>query len=294
MHRITSQSVLSPLGIEPASSPPRRRRSWLAIATILCLLFGTRAARATRQSEAAPDTEPGMHAHVIASRCYIGLGVRDLTAGEAVRLHLRGVFITNIDHDGPAWVAGLRVGDLILAANKQPVVSVADLARIKNSLAPGDTLRLRAMHAEMPKEVTLILADEDRIGSLAMQQHIRSLLSLDPSQPSKNLPYERVELAGIAAEPLTPQLAVYFGARDHQGGLLVSAVQEHSAASDAGLLAGDVLLQLNGHPIGTRDNFEGKLLEAVSTSTPSPVQLTVLRDRSQFVATLFAPVKKKP
>ena len=51
---------------------------------------------------------------------------------------------------------------------------------------------------------------------------------------------------GITVAPLSAQLAEYFGARR---GVLVTAVQENSAASSAGFKAGDVVTALNGSEV---------------------------------------------
>ncbi len=51
---------------------------------------------------------------------------------------------------------------------------------------------------------------------------------------------------GITVETLSPQLADYFGTKD---GVLVTTVQDDSAAAKAGLKAGDVITTLNGSAI---------------------------------------------
>ncbi len=50
---------------------------------------------------------------------------------------------------------------------------------------------------------------------------------------------------GVSIQPLTPELARSFGAKDHKG-VLVSDVMPDSPAARAGLKAGDILLELDG------------------------------------------------
>ena len=68
----------------------------------------------------------------------LGIGVTPLTPELAARLRLpedgQGLVVTSVDPSGPAAEAGLRQGDLIEQANRQPVRSVEDLrASIQNA-----------------------------------------------------------------------------------------------------------------------------------------------------------------
>ena len=50
---------------------------------------------------------------------------------------------------------------------------------------------------------------------------------------------------GVALQPLSGQLAAFFGLDDRPG-VLISSVMENSAAETAGLQAGDILLRVRG------------------------------------------------
>jgi len=54
---------------------------------------------------------------------------------------------------------------------------------------------------------------------------------------------------GLEVAGLTPQLAAYFGLPPGQPGLLVRSVAPGSAASQAGLAAGDILIRWGGRPL---------------------------------------------
>ena len=51
---------------------------------------------------------------------------------------------------------------------------------------------------------------------------------------------------GVTVQSLTPDLAEYFGVKD---GVLVTAVTKDSAASKAGIKAGDVITRVDGKPV---------------------------------------------
>jgi S1-C subfamily serine protease len=57
---------------------------------------------------------------------------------------------------------------------------------------------------------------------------------------------------GVTVQELSPQLAAYFGAKD---GVLVSSVADDSAASKAGIKAGDVITGVNGDAVRTAEDL---------------------------------------
>ena len=76
---------------------------------------------------------------------------------------------------------------------------------------------------------------------------------------------------GVNTQSLTDQLAKHFGV---EGGVLVSSVTENSAASKAGLRAGDVITKFNATAI----DDAGDLLRALADAS-GDVTLEIVRDR---------------
>jgi serine protease Do len=75
----------------------------------------------------------------------LGLGLTDLS--QELRRHYgfennRGALVETIIPGGPAAVAGLQIGDLIIEANSQVVEDVAGLRRVVAELPSGAALRL--------------------------------------------------------------------------------------------------------------------------------------------------------
>lgn len=79
---------------------------------------------------------------------------------------------------------------------------------------------------------------------------------------------------GISIQQLTPELARYFGL-DQSRGILVAEVSPNSPAARAGLKRDDVIVEIDGRPVGESGAFRSH----ISTTPPgTEVTLTVLRN----------------
>src|SRR5262245_49543938 len=82
---------------------------------------------------------------------------------------------------------------------------------------------------------------------------------------------------GVSIQPLTPELAKSFGAKDTKG-VLISDVIPDSPASKSGLKSGDILLEFNGKKM----EAPADLQRAVGLSSPTQdAKVKVLRDQSE-------------
>jgi 2-alkenal reductase len=90
---------------------------------------------------------------------------------------------------------------------------------------------------------------------------------------------------GVATRPVTRQVASYYDLRDENGrlletGVLVEEVIAGTSASEAGVKAGDVLLQVNDAPL----NEDHPLANVLTAFAPGDkVQITLLRNGKRMV-----------
>ncbi len=78
---------------------------------------------------------------------------------------------------------------------------------------------------------------------------------------------------GIMIQDLTPDLAASFDVGDTRG-ILVSEITDGSPADEAGMKRGDIILELDGRPVGRPDQFRNHI---ALMSPGTKVNLTVLR-----------------
>ncbi len=255
---------------------------------------------------------------------YLGVSLRDLDAAEATRLRMpaispgaphptMGALIVTVDRDAPAWTAGLRPGDVVLELNGLGVEGVEDLRKRLREFAPGETITLRMMHGTDTRSIAIRLGDQDAVAQTALNRHLHAppggtfsssfggpeapppsaMLSASKSRGVASTLFDALtpgsgSYTGLEVDPLTPQLAAYFGVHA-DGGLLVTAVNEESPAALAGLSAGDVILRAGAKLVASR----GALAHALHSGKGKPISLTVLRDHQEVVCALLPGKRKK-
>jgi hypothetical protein len=110
--------------------------------TALAPQSGTSQSLAASTQIASPTVAPATPATAALQRRSLGIVVDDVTAAMAQALGLgdqRGVLITQVVVNGPAYLAGLAVGDVIISLNDVSAQNSETLAR---ALAGSDNLQL--------------------------------------------------------------------------------------------------------------------------------------------------------
>jgi Do/DeqQ family serine protease len=83
---------------------------------------------------------------------------------------------------------------------------------------------------------------------------------------------------GIMGGELTPDLAEKFGAQQNKGAF-VNQIMEGSAAEEAGIKAGDIIISLNGHKISSFNELRARI---ATIGAGSKVTLGIIRDGKEI------------
>ena len=93
-------------------------------------------------------------------RPYIGITGRDVTESLSKRYNYPiGIFIAEIEEFSSAEIAGLKIGDVITAADGTPVPTMEKLNEIKNTHKIGDEMVLTIFRNGETLDVTLKLKE---------------------------------------------------------------------------------------------------------------------------------------
>jgi len=201
-------------------------------------------------------------------RAQLGVTVQGMTSDIATSLGLkdvRGALVSSVSPDSAASRAGVKVGDVILSFNGQPVQDTNTLRNRVANAAPGSEAKVTVIRDGSERDLTVKL-DEAAGGRSARRDGTRE-------------PADTTAL-GVAVAPVTPELAAEAGAPRDTQGLIVQEVSPDSRAADAGIQPGDIIQQVNGKPVTTVE----ELRAAVRANSDRPTLLLLnRRGASQFV-----------
>ncbi len=210
------------------------------------------------------------------TRGWIGVQIQPVTQDIADSLGLKkaeGALIADPQKDGPAAKAGLESGDVITAANGQPVKDARELARIIGGFAPGSTAKLDVLHKGRSKVVSLTL------GQLPNAQQTKADAEADGKGSSHGTDVPRLGLT------VAPAVKVDGAGKE---GVVITKVEQKSAAADRGLKKGDVIVEVAGKSVSNPADV-GEALDAARADKKSSVLMRLRSgDASHYVAVPLA------
>jgi serine protease Do len=203
---------------------------------------------------------------------YLGVGVLELSPERIKSLNLKepsGVEVSIVIPGAPAENVGIRQGDIILEVNGQKVEGTEQFQASIGAKVPGTKITLTIWRNGTRQNIAATL------GHPIMPQLPFAALGPMSSEDMQALFAGDAWKVGFEGEPLTPQLATFFGASPGEG-VLVRTVVEKSPADKAGLKAGDVVIKVNGIPVSRPGEIAGivRLLKKVT--------FTVIRNKKEI------------
>ena len=230
------------------------------------------------QSRTPRAVTPHADVFTFAGGSRIGVAISELDAADTKAKVSAGVLVDEVDDDSPASKAGLRKGDIVVEFDGERVRSVRQFTRLVNETPSGRTVQASVMRdgqrvtmSVTPREGSgFSFLSGDRWDSDGFQALRR--FSTPPPVPTRpviptplptprppvleNFLWRSGNRLGVTTEELSSQLAEYFGTKD---GLLVSSVENDSAASKAGVKAGDVITSVNGSSVENASELRRRL-----------------------------------
>jgi serine protease Do len=234
----------------------------------------------------------------------IGVSIRDVEKAEADRQHVTGgAVVEEVRPDTPADKAGLKKSDIIVEFDGERVRSARQFSRLVQETVPGHEIKatvvrdgqkkdLRLTPSEGRGEMSVFMNGDGGVLRNRFGGDLGDLPNLADRMRGFNFNFDipgalSGRRLGVTVDELTNQLADYFGAKD---GVLVTAVTDGTAASRAGLKAGDVITSINSARVHSRDD----LVRALRDASSDEVTIGIVRDKkeSSVKATLEGPSRR--
>jgi len=170
------------------------------------------------------------------SHGYMGIGISDITPENSKFFQLSkasGAVVTQVEPNSPGAKGGLKTGDVITGLDGKAIADSGELQVEVGQKQPGTTIHLEVMREGKSVSVPVTLGamgSRDQVAEAGGSQHGKGRW-------------------GIGLADLSPDLRDQLQAPSDVHGAVVEQVQPGSAADNAGLQQGDVIVEVNRHSV---------------------------------------------
>jgi serine protease Do len=205
-----------------------------------------------------------MEQYGLVRRPHLGVYVQPLTGALARGLQLgveAGLLVDDVDRGSPAARGGIRTGDVILSMNGSPPLDMESAQQALNALAPGKSAVLEIERGNARLSVTVEPEYVESQGSELLDY--------------ADIPRDSISQLGIIAVTMNAGIRrVSYGGR-FPDGVVVAAKYNGISSCENELEAGDIIHQVNGHPIHDAAALRNSLIQV---PVNEPLILQVERD----------------
>jgi len=178
-------------------------------------------------------------------RGWLGVHVQQITPEIKEGLNLpndNGALISDIAPGSPAEKGGLKRGDVIIAVNNMQIMDDDDLPKYVANLAPGTKAEFKIIRDNKNKILGIKLSE------FPEQQAVNT---------GKKSTNKTDTAIGLIVDEITPQIQRSYKLEDNNG-VIVVKVLSGSAAQQAGLKVGDIILEANRKKIRNVQDIENE------------------------------------
>ena len=205
-----------------------------------------------------------------------------------------GVLISDLEDGGPADEAGLRRGDIIIRINGRSMNSTNEVAQRVGGSDPGSKMSISVWRSGREKSVQVVLGSRPEFDDRNRRRIVirgdgddgewewigpdmSQLRELENLRDHVWIMGSGRGLLGVRTQDLNPELGSYFKVPDGKG-VLVTEVLDDTPAQEAGMRAGDVILQVNGENVTDTSELREELRE----SEDEEVAIVIMREGSRY------------
>jgi serine protease Do len=236
-------------------------------------------------------------------RGWIGVNIQSLPddiAGGLGMSTAKGAIVSQVAPGGPAEVAGIKAGDVIVSFDGNDVPDMRSLPRIVALSVIGKAVKVEILRDGKPMSFAVTVG---RLAEEAASSDAPATAPGDDKSPSakpKDAPTENKTTAdagvvntvlGATLQALTPGLRNKLSVVEKVEGVAVIDIDPKGPAAQHGMKRGDVIVEINNEAVGTPDDVAARL-EAIKTSG-RPSALLLLADAKGEIRFVAVPIETK-
>jgi serine protease Do len=213
-----------------------------------------------------------------ARRGWLGVNIQSVTDEIAENLGLdkpKGALIASVKDGGPAQVAGIQPGDVVLDFDGKDVTDMRHLPRLVAETPIDKVVKVtvwRKRKAETLDVKVGELKDEDQEAALT------------PTEKKSDTPSGGVQVLGLSLSDLTPDLRERYALAADASGVVVTDVAANSPAADKGVHAGDVIVEVAQEDVKNAAQINDLVQQAKKSGRKSVLLLVDRQGDLRFVA----------
>ena len=177
---------------------------------------------------------------------YMGVGIADVTPDEAKFFNVKtaiGAVVSQVEPESPAAKAGLKTGDVITELNGKTVNDAGELQVAVGQKQPRTKIDLTVMRDGKSQQFPLTLE------AMGARDKGTETASAENGKPRW----------GVGLADLTPEVRQQVQAANTVHGAVVEKVIPGSSADDAGIQRGDIITEVNRHPVHSAADVQKEL-----------------------------------
>ncbi len=187
-------------------------------------------------------------------RGWLGVRIQQVTDDIAESLGLkqaRGALIAGVDDKGPAKPAGIEAGDIVIRFDGRDIKEMRDLPRIVADTPVGKEVEVVIVRKGKEEKKTV------KLGRLEDAEKAKPASVQSDAKPEEKSVVKKalgLDLANISAD-----LRKRYKIKDSVSGVVITAIDQSSAAADKRLSAGDVIVEVAQEAVANTDDFQKRV-----------------------------------
>ena len=211
-------------------------------------------------------------------RGWLGVRIQGVSDEIAESLGLdkaRGALVASVSDKGPAQVAGIQPGDIVLTFDGKDVTDMKRLPRIVAETPIDKTVKVTVWRKRQESTVDV------KVGELDESEKVASASS-DQGAPAPA--GTTVKALGLTLSKVTPELKQKFSLAEDADGVVVVDVAGDSPAAEKGLRPGDIIVEAAQQEVKDASQVTAKIDEAKKKGRKSILLLIDRAGDLRFVA----------